>query len=47
MYNIMKKIIQTGNYNKKDVTNKLDIFLVKDKITDKEYEELVNMIAKN
>lgn len=44
MYNIMKKIIQTGNYNKKDVTNKLDIFLAKDKITLEQYEELTNMI---
>ena len=31
MYNICKKIILNGNYDKEDISKKLDIFLLKNK----------------
>ncbi len=39
-----KKLIEMGRYEKEDMLNKLDIFLLNDRITQSEYEELVNKI---
>lgn len=39
-----KKLIEIGRYEKEDLLNKLDIFLLNDRISQSEYEELVNMI---
>lgn len=45
MYNVCKKIILSGNYDKKDMDNKINIFLLKDKITAEEYEELLKLMG--
>lgn len=43
-YTFCKRIIQNGNYDKEDMLLKLDIFLLNDRITQDEYNELVGMI---
>ena len=43
-YNLMKRIIQRGGYDKNEVMNKLDAFLASDRITTAEYQELVAMM---
>ena len=44
MYNICKKMILNGNYDKEDMMNKLDIYLLKNRITEEQYLELVGLI---
>ena len=44
MYNICKKLILIGNYDKADMTNKLDIYLLKNRITEEQYTELIDLI---
>ena len=44
MYNICKKMILNGNYEKEDMMNKLDIYLLKNRITEEQYLELVGLI---
>ena len=44
MYNICKKIILNGNYDKEYISKKLDIFLLKNKLTLEEYQELISLI---
>ncbi len=44
MYNICKKMILNGNYDKEDMMNKLDIYLLKNRITEEQYTELIDMI---
>ena len=44
MYNVCKKLILTGNYDKADMTNKLDIYLLKNRITEEQYTELIDLI---
>ena len=39
-----KKIIAGGRYDKADMLDKLDIFLLAGRITDEEYKELVGMM---
>lgn len=39
-----KKLIEMGRYEKEDMLNKLDIFLLNNRLTQSEYEELVGMI---
>ena len=43
-YNLMKRIIQRGGYDKDEVMDKLDAFLTADRITRAQYEELVAMM---
>ena len=43
-YNLMKRIIQRGGYDKDDVMDKLDAFLAADRITTAQYQELVAMM---
>jgi len=43
-YIYCKRIIERGNYDKEDMLLKLDIFLLNDRITEEEYNELVSMI---
>jgi hypothetical protein len=42
-YKAMKKIIESGGYDKADVMEKLDIFLAGDRITIEQYGELAAM----
>lgn len=43
-YNLMKRIIIRGGYDKDDVMDKLDAFLAADRITTAQYQELVAMM---
>lgn len=43
-YKICKKLIELGNYDIRDLTLKLDVFLLHGRISQAEYEELIGMI---
>ena len=43
-YARIKMLIQRGVYDKQDMLNKLDVFLLADRITQSEYQELVGMM---
>ncbi len=44
MYNVCKKLILSGNYDKADMVKKLDIYLLKDRITEDQYNELMRLM---
>lgn len=39
-YNLLKKVITAGNYDKEDMMQKLDVFLTFGRITQEQYQEL-------
>lgn len=43
-YTRIKKIIQSGRYNREDMLGKLDVFLLAGRITIQEYDELAEMM---
>ena len=43
-YNLMKRIILRGRYDKNDIMDKLDAFLAADRITTAQYQELVELM---
>lgn len=43
-YKNCKKLIENGRYEYDDMMNKLDVFLLGDRITQTQYEELVKMM---
>lgn len=43
-YGYCKKIIANGNYDKNDMLDKLDVFLLAERITRDEYNELIEMM---
>ncbi len=43
-YRNCKKLIELGRYERQDMLNKLDVFLLNDRITQVQYEELVGMM---
>ena len=43
-YDLCKRLIENGNYVKDDMMMKLDVFLLNDRITQAQYEELVGMM---
>ena len=43
-YKVCKRLIQNGNYEKEDMLIKLDVFLLNNRITQEEYNELVNLL---
>ncbi len=43
-YEMCKILITNGRYEKEDMLQKLDIFLLGDRITQEEYTELTSMI---
>ena len=43
-YRNAKKIIERGNYEYNDMMEKLDVFLLGDRITKEEYNELVALM---
>jgi hypothetical protein len=43
-YARLKKLISRGAYNKEDMMNKLDVFLMANRITEEQYQELVGMM---
>lgn len=44
-YRNCKKLIEMGRYDRADMLNKLDVFLLNDRITQGEYEGLVGMMT--
>ena len=40
----LKKLISRGAYEKEDMMNKLDVFLMANRITEEQYQELVGMM---
>lgn len=43
-YKLCKKLILVGRYEIEDMTFKLDVFLLNDRITDIEYNELIELM---
>lgn len=43
-YNRLKKLIENGNYEKESMMSKLDVFLLANRITSEQYNELVNLM---
>ena len=43
-YNLCKKMIERGVYNKEDMQRKLDAYLAADRITAEQYAELVELM---
>ncbi|WP_193744809.1 hypothetical protein [Geomicrobium sp. JCM 19037] len=43
-YTTCKRLIANGNYEKEDLKMKLDIFLLNDRVSEAEYNELINLI---
>lgn len=43
-YNVCKRVIQGGNYDKEDMQIKLDVFLLHNRIKQEQYEELVDLM---
>ncbi|MFR1801086.1 MAG: hypothetical protein ACLSWS_03435 [Faecalispora jeddahensis] len=39
-YKLLKRVIDSGNYDRADIQNKMDVFLTFDRITQDEYAEL-------
>lgn len=46
IYKVIKRIIESGTYDKDDIQKKLDIYLAYNRITQEQYEELVAMMNK-
>ena len=44
IYALLKRMITTGNYEKEDMQNKLDIFFAVNRITEEQYLELTELI---
>lgn len=44
-YKLMKRIIEKGGYDREATLLKLDVFLMADRITPEEYQELVEMMG--
>lgn len=44
-YKLMKRIIEKGGYDRESTLLKLDVFLMADRITPEEYQELVEMMG--
>lgn len=44
-YTRLKKLIARGAYEKEDMMNKLDVFLMANRITEEQYNELVGMMG--
>lgn len=44
-YLACKKLIEIGKYNEEELLNKLDIFLLNRRLTEKEYSELIGMMV--
>lgn len=46
-YRNCKKLIEAGRYEYDDMMNKLDVFLLADRITQEQYEELIGLMSQN
>lgn len=46
IYKYLKKLIQSGDFDKEVTQNKLDIFLASNRLTNEQYKELLEMITR-
>lgn len=46
-YRLMKRIIEKGGYDRESTLLKLDVFLMADRITPEEYQELVELMGED
>lgn len=46
-YNLMKRIIERGGYDRTATMDKLDAFLAADRLTTEQYQELVALMGGN
>ena len=44
-YQICKRVIENGNYDKEDLLMKLDVFLLNNRISQNQYNELVGLLS--
>ena len=44
IYTLLKRMITTGNYQKDDMQNKLNVFFAVNQITEEQYLELTELI---
>ena len=44
-YARLKKLIERGAYKKEDMLNKPDVFLMANRITEEQYQELIGMMG--
>lgn len=44
-YARLKKLIENGAYDKESMMSKLDVFLMANRITEEQYNELVSLMA--
>ena len=44
-YARLKKLITKGAYEKEDMLKKLDVFLMANRITEEQYQELIGMMG--
>ena len=44
-YARLKKLIERGAYKKEAMLNKLDVFLMANRITEEQYQELIGMMG--
>ena len=44
-YARLKKLIERGAYKEEDMLNKLDVFLMANRITEEQYQELIGMMG--
>jgi len=44
IYARIKKLVESGNFVKKDMLDKLDVFLIAGRITTEEYNEIVSKL---
>lgn len=45
IYKLCKKVILSGNFEKDSMQNKLDVYLLCNRITQEQYEELVSLMT--
>ncbi|WP_250227593.1 hypothetical protein [Anaeropeptidivorans aminofermentans] len=43
-YTRLKTLITRGQYNKEDMLNKMDVFLLADRMTNEQYNELISLM---
>lgn len=45
IYRLMKTMVTRGTYDKEDMLKKMDVFLLNNRITEAEYNELVALMG--
>lgn len=45
IYNLLKTKIERGTYNKEELKNKMDVYLLCDRITEEQYNELTALMG--